>query len=35
MKKAAIAALATLIAGPALAHTGHGDANGFLHGLEH
>lgn len=35
MKKSAIAALATLIAGPALAHTGHGDANGFLHGLEH
>jgi urease accessory protein len=28
-------AVAALIAGPALAHTGHGDANGFLHGLQH
>jgi urease accessory protein len=35
MKKLATAVAATLIAGPALAHTGHGDANGFLHGLEH
>ena len=36
MKKLAFtAAAASLIAGPALAHTGHGDASGFLHGLEH
>lgn len=35
MKKLALAAGLALLAGPALAHTGHGDANGFLHGLEH
>ena len=35
MKKFALATVAALIAGPALAHTGVGDANGFLHGLEH
>jgi urease accessory protein len=35
MKKLALIAAATLIAGPALAHTGHGDASGFLHGLAH
>ncbi|MEZ5798336.1 MAG: HupE/UreJ family protein [Paracoccaceae bacterium] len=35
MIRLATAAAVTLIAGPALAHTGHGDANGFLHGLVH
>lgn len=35
MRKFALAAAATLIAGPALAHTGHGDASGFLHGFTH
>lgn len=35
MKKIALAAVAATLAGPALAHTGHGDANGFLHGLAH
>jgi urease accessory protein len=35
MKKLTLAASLALLAGPALAHTGHGDANGFLHGLEH
>ncbi|WP_135449989.1 HupE/UreJ family protein [Tabrizicola caldifontis] len=35
MKKLATAAVLATLAGPALAHTGHGDANGFLHGLEH
>jgi urease accessory protein len=35
MKKLALSTGAILLAGPALAHTGHGDANGFLHGLEH
>lgn len=36
MKKLAIAAAAlSLTAGQALAHTGHGDASGFLHGLAH
>jgi urease accessory protein len=35
MKKLALSTVAILLAGPALAHTGHGDANGFLHGLEH
>lgn len=35
MKKTALIAAAALIAGPGLAHTGHGDANGFLHGLQH
>lgn len=35
MKKLATAAALALIAGPALAHTGHGDANGFVHGLMH
>lgn len=35
MKKLALATTLALIAGPALAHTGHGDANGFVHGLAH
>lgn len=35
MKKLGYAVALALMAGPALAHTGHGDANGFLHGLEH
>lgn len=36
MKKLAFTVAATsLIAGPALAHTGHGEVSGFLHGLEH
>ena len=35
MRKLALSVAAVLLAGPALAHTGHGEANGFLHGLEH
>lgn len=35
MKKLALSAAIAALAGPALAHTGHGDANGFLHGLAH
>lgn len=35
MKKLALSAVLATFAGPALAHTGHGDASGFLHGLEH
>jgi urease accessory protein len=35
MKKPGYAALLVLLAGPAFAHTGHGDASGFVHGLEH
>ena len=36
MKKIAVAAAAlAALAGPALAHTGHGDTSGFLHGLAH
>lgn len=35
MKKNVLGILLALTAGPALAHTGHGDANGFLHGLTH
>lgn len=35
MKRSSLAALAILAASPALAHTGHGDANGFVHGLAH
>jgi urease accessory protein len=35
MKKLALSAALITLAAPALAHTGHGDANGFLHGLEH
>ena len=35
MKKLATAAIAAIVAGPALAHTGVGEANGFLHGLGH
>lgn len=35
MQKLALAAVVALIAGPALAHTGHGDANGLFHGLAH
>lgn len=35
MKKLALAAALALIAAPALAHTGHGDASGFEHGFLH
>jgi urease accessory protein len=35
MKRAALIVALAAMAGPALAHTGHGDANGFLHGLVH
>lgn len=35
MKKLAVTTLVALIASPALAHTGHGDASGFAHGLAH
>lgn len=35
MNKALLAILSAVLAGPALAHTGHGDASGFLHGLQH
>ncbi|MFN3282137.1 MAG: HupE/UreJ family protein [Tabrizicola sp.] len=35
MRKLSLGALAALIAGPALAHTGVGEANGFVHGLAH
>ncbi len=35
MKRLTLSAALVALAGPALAHTGHGDANGFLHGLEH
>jgi urease accessory protein len=35
MKKLAPSAVLALLAGPALAHTGHGDANGLVHGLMH
>jgi len=35
MKKVTLAAALATLAGPALAHTGHGEANGFLHGLGH
>lgn len=35
MKKALPAALFALLASPALAHTGHDDASGFLYGLVH
>jgi urease accessory protein len=35
MNKALPAALFAMLASPALAHTGHGDAGGFLHGLVH
>lgn len=35
MKRTTLAALLALIATPALAHTGVGDANGFVHGLQH
>jgi urease accessory protein len=35
MKRLSLSLLAILAAGPALAHTGHGDANGFVHGLMH
>ena len=35
MKKLALTAALSLVAGPALAHTGHGDAQGFLHGFLH
>ncbi|NGM47665.1 HupE/UreJ family protein [Rhodobacter sp. SGA-6-6] len=35
MKKLATAAIVAVVAGPALAHTGAGEANGFLHGLGH
>ena len=35
MKKLALTVALSLVAGPALAHTGHGDAQGFLHGFVH
>jgi urease accessory protein len=35
MKKLALSLVLTAFAGPALAHTGHGDADGLLHGLMH
>lgn len=35
MKRLTLGALMALLAGPALAHTGHGEVNGFLHGLGH
>lgn len=35
MKRLALSTAAVLLAGPAMAHTGHGVADGFLHGLEH
>jgi urease accessory protein len=35
MNRALPAALFAMLASPALAHTGHGDASGFLHGLVH
>lgn len=35
MKKLALTVALVLLAGPALAHTGQGDAHGFYHGLLH
>ena len=35
MQRVTLSALLALTAAPALAHTGHGDASGFLHGLAH
>ena len=35
MKKIALSAALALVAAPALAHTGQGDAHGFLHGVLH
>ncbi len=35
MKTLSVAVLLTLLATPALAHTGHGEASGFVHGLQH
>ena len=35
MNKALLAMMSAVLAGPALAHTGHGDASGFLQGLKH
>ena len=35
MKKLTLASVLALVAGPALAHTGHGDASGFLAGMSH
>lgn len=35
MKRLALSVALAALAGPALAHTGHGDANGVLHGLMH
>ncbi|NHB77786.1 HupE/UreJ family protein [Rhodobacter calidifons] len=35
MTKLAYAIMLTVLAGPALAHTGVGEANGFVHGLQH
>ncbi|MCX7791642.1 MAG: HupE/UreJ family protein [Chloroflexaceae bacterium] len=35
MRKHVLAAVLAVLAGPALAHTGHGATDGFLHGLAH
>lgn len=35
MKRILLASVLTLFATPALAHTGHGDTSGFMHGLQH
>ena len=35
MKRILLASIFTLLATPALAHTGHGDTSGFIHGLQH
>jgi urease accessory protein len=35
MKKPVLAAILAVTAGPALAHTGQGDASGFAHGIAH
>jgi urease accessory protein len=35
MRKVLLAVLLTMLATPALAHTGHGDASGFAHGFAH
>lgn len=35
MKRISLAVLLTMLVTPALAHTGHGEASGFIHGLQH